>query len=122
MHLRRADAWLQVGEESGILYRRRLGLSPEQRAVMREQIASALAQIATLADRFGLSADDEDLGAAIAAQMSADWANLCDVRSDKLCRYGEVHPDLAHLLDADISALAERVAILANAGRGRGEP
>ena len=45
--------------------------------------------------------------------MSADWANLCDTRADKLRRYGEVDPRLAELLDADVDALAQLALSLA---------
>ena len=118
MHLRQADAWLQGGEERGILYRRSLDLSPEQRAAARAQIAAALAQIAVLAERFGLAAAEDELGATIASQMSVDWANLCDARSDKLRRYGEVDPRLADLLDVDLDRLAQLALSLAALGRG----
>ena len=117
MHLRQADAWLRGGEERGILYRRSLDLSPERRAAVRAQIAAALAQIAELAERFDLSATEDDLGATIASLMSVDWANLCDTRSAKLHRYGDVDPRLAGLLDADIDALAQRALAVAALGR-----
>ena len=116
-HLRQADAWLQGAEERGALYRRSLNLSPEQRAVARAQIAAALAQVTALAQRFGLTATEEDLGATIAAQMSVDWADLSDARSDKLRRYGDVDPRLADLLDADIDRLAQLALSLAALSR-----
>ncbi len=106
MHLRQADAWLQGEEERGILYRRSINRPPDQRAAARKQIAAALAQIAALVERFGLAATEDDLGTTITSQMSVDWANLCDTRSDKLRRYGEVDPRLPDLLDADIDRLA----------------
>jgi hypothetical protein len=105
--LRQADAWLLGGEEHGCLYRRSLDLAPERRAAARVQIAGALAQIAALAERFDLAVTEDDLGATIASQMSVDWANLCDTRSNKLRRYGEVDPRLAEFLDADVDALAQ---------------
>jgi hypothetical protein len=111
--LRRADAWLQGEGERGILYRRSLDLPPEGRAVARAQIAAALARIATLAEWFDLAVTEDNLGATIAAQMSVDWANLCDTRSDKLRRYGEVDPRLAEVLDADVEALAQLALSLA---------
>lgn len=117
MHLRQADAWLQGKEETGILYRRGLDLSPERRASARTQIAAALARIAVLAERFGLAVAQNDLGATIAAQMSADWANLCDTRPEKLCRFGEVDPRLRELLDAEIDSLAQLALSVAALGR-----
>ncbi|MCX7670855.1 MAG: hypothetical protein N2439_12375 [Anaerolineae bacterium] len=117
IHLRQIAAWLADGEEAGILYRRRLNLPAERRAALREQIALALAQIAALAERFGLTPAEESLESNMAALMSVDWANLCDLRSDKLRRYGEVDDRLADLLDADIAALAERALALATTCR-----
>jgi hypothetical protein len=122
MHLRQADAWLRGGEERGILYRRSLNLSPEQRAAARGQIAAALAQIAVLAERFGLANADEDLGAAIAAQMSIDWADLSDAHSGKLRRYGDVDFRLADQLDADLDLLAELALSLADISRDHQAP
>jgi len=107
MHLRQADAWLQGKEERGILYRRSLDLPPERRASARTQIAAALARIAVLAERFGLAVAENDLRATIAAQMSVDWANLCDTRPEKLRRFGEVDPRLPELLDVEIDSLAQ---------------
>lgn len=121
MHLRQIAAWLADGEEAGILYRRRLDLSAERRAAMREQIGLALARIAALAERFDLAPAEEPLESSITALMSVDWANLCDLRADKLRRYGEVDGRLAGLLDADIAALADHALALARAGRDTGE-
>jgi hypothetical protein len=122
MHLRQAMAWLEDGEETGILYRRRLTLPAERRAAMRRQIAVALALIAVLAERFNLAPAEEALEASIAAQLSVDWANLSDLRSDKLRRYGDVDPRLAALLDADIADLASRALALAAACRAEETP
>lgn len=104
--LRQADDWLQGNTQQGALYEQSLALSPDRRVVARALIRSVLDRIVNLVGRFGLAAADEDLGATIAAQMTMDWANLCDLRSDKLRRYGEVDPRLAELLDADVNALA----------------
>jgi hypothetical protein len=51
-----------------------------------------------------------------------DWANLSDLRSDKLRRYGDVAPRLADLLDADIAELAGRALALAAACRAGETP
>jgi hypothetical protein len=102
MHLRQADAWLRGEEERGILYRRNIHLPPAQRAAARAQSAAALAQIAVLAERSDRAAAEEDLGAAIDAQLSVDWANLSDGRSAKLRRCGEVDLRLADLLVEDL--------------------
>ncbi len=122
MHLRQADAWLQSDDERGILYRRGLRLSVEQRSAARNQIATALAGIASLAQRFGLTVAEEDLRTTIASQMGVDWANLCDLTAAKLRRYGAVQPGLADLLDADLAALAQQALALAALGQDRGAP
>jgi len=121
-HLRQADAWLQGHEEHGILYRRRLDLAPELRAAARVQVAAALTRVAALAERFDLLATEDSLTATIASQMSADWANLCDMRSDKLRRYGPVDPRLAETLDADIDALGQLALALTGLQRDDQKP
>ncbi len=112
--LRRAASWLEMPPEQGILYRRTLRLPPEARAAVRQSIAAALAEIAGLAQEFGLAPEEQDLATAIAAAMSLSWANLCDARSDKLRRFGDVHPALAEALDPRLEQLAELALSLAS--------
>ena len=38
--------------------------------------------------------------------MSVSWADLYDSHTHKLGRYGEVHPELAHVLDSKVQHLA----------------
>jgi hypothetical protein len=118
MHLREADAWLQGREERGILYLQRADLPAERCAPVRGQIAAALAQIAALTERLGLEAVAYDVGATISAQMSVDWANLCDTRSDMLRRYGDVDPRLSELLDPGIDALSQSALLVSALGQG----
>jgi hypothetical protein len=116
--LRRADAWLAGTEESGLVYHRTLALPPENRAAARIAISEALETLSSLAETFAVGCKEEDLVNHIRADMSASWTDLCDTRSEKLQRYGEVHPALAELLDPDIerlAALALRIAALMNA-------
>lgn len=105
--LRQCDEWIQGRTEEGALYRRRFAFSEERRMLVREQIAQALACIADLADRCSLSAQEEDAAAMLRAGFSASWAALCDVRADKLKRYGQVAPSLAQALDPSIETLIE---------------
>ncbi len=105
--LRQAEAWLQGAEEQGHLYHRMLTLSPEQGALAQQHIAEALHRIGDLARTLELSATNGDVAGYIRASLSESWANLCDIRSDKLRRYGAVHPDLAAVLDATVERLAE---------------
>ena len=119
--LRQADAWLDGSLDEGTLYRRVLHLPPETRAAAREKIAIALAQIAELAQAFGLEPQEQDLAATIAAAMSLSWASLCDTRSDKLRRYGDVDPRLEQALDPHVEGLADLALSLASLLRSNGE-
>jgi len=114
IELRQADAWLQAGSEEGILYRRVLRLSPEVRAAVREKVAAALAEVAELAGAFDLEQQEEDLAATMAAAMSLSWASLCDTRSDRLRRFGDVDPALREALDPRIERLADMALSLAS--------
>jgi hypothetical protein len=105
--LRQADEWLQGADETGILYRRKLRLQPERRAVARRHIAAALRQIAELSRQFDLQPVDDSPEATIVSEMSERWANLVDSRSDKLNRYGDVDPRLAQALDPSLDRLIE---------------
>lgn len=106
-HLRQADAWLQGGgQETGILYSRRLRLEPDLRAEARQVIASALEQLAELARQFDLTPVEEDLAAEIVGHMRIDWTDLKDVCSDGLKGCGAVDPRLAQELDPRLNRLA----------------
>lgn len=111
--LRRADAWLQGEEEHGRLYHRALTLPPERRAAARQQIAEALRLLDDLADTLALEAEKDDAARHIRAGLSESWANLCDARSEKLRRYGAVHPQLSRVLDRPIERLAEAALAIA---------
>jgi hypothetical protein len=110
--LRQADAWLQDSTETGILYRRELRLSPARRAAARQVVDTALHQIAAVTREFDLAAADYDPAAAIAGEMSVCWANLCDLRADKMKRYGPVDPGLTQTLDPYMDRLADLALLL----------
>ena len=120
--LRQADAWLQGVDETGILYRRRLRLPPERGVLARQHIAVALEQIAELAHQFDLEPVDNSPEATIMAEMSESWANLCDARSDKLKRYGEVDPLLSQALDPSMDRLIELTLELMSTVRNGATP
>lgn len=112
--LHQAEVWLQgAGEEAGLLYHRTLISPPERRALVQQQIAEALQLIATLQQTFQLEAEEDDLRRTIRAALSASWADLCDARSATLRRYGEVHPELAAVLDPAIERLAHLALAIA---------
>jgi hypothetical protein len=96
----------QAGQdETGILYRRRLSLSAAEQEKMRSLIASARQEIAALAERFQLEAEEEDGRHTAAAHLSYIWTMLEDIRPRKLKRYGEVDPALAESLEPGLDRL-----------------
>ena len=115
--LRQAEMWLQGRQITGILYRTSLRLSAERRAAILACIAEALEGVSRLAERFNLRPVDEPLENKIAAEMSINWANLIDTRSDKLRRYGPVDPKLQELLDPDMEHLAQLALAIASLAR-----
>ena len=111
--LRQVNTWLDGRQAEGILYRRQLHLMPAQRRAARKRIASALDEIAALAEKLGLEQEIEDPAGLIRGQMSIAYANLIDSQADKLKRYGEVHPDAATGIDPHIQRLAQAALELA---------
>jgi hypothetical protein len=105
--LREADRWLR-GEvfTTGLLYDARLQLSEERRKAALSQVAEALDIVARLGEQLALGSEEVDLGRRIAAVMSIHWANLWDVRSARLGRYGPTDPALATTLDPQVEHLA----------------
>lgn len=112
--LRRALEWLDGKNENGILYRETLRLSAPQRTEMRQAIEAALAEIATTSELLGLESAEQDAAGLIRGEMSVAWANLLDTRSKKLRGYGDVHPQLAKVLDPHILTLSNLAMQLAN--------
>jgi len=112
--LHQADAWLRGEEEHGRLYHRTLTLSPEQRQQARQRIDEALRVIDDLASRLNLEATYDDAGGHIRAGLSESWANLCDIRSQKLRRYGKVQPALSAVLDEPVEQLAQLALAIAS--------
>lgn len=110
--LRQVDAWLQITEEPGLLYRRSLRLSPERRAAARQCVAAALEQIGELAARFNLARQEENLATTINAMMRLDWCNLGEAYADKLKGCGPVDPRLEPMLDPHLDRLARLVLSL----------
>ncbi|MBN1933586.1 MAG: hypothetical protein JW934_02915 [Anaerolineae bacterium] len=106
--------WMRKDEETGILYCRRLVLSEEKRASIQSQVAEAIEHIGRLTARFDLRPQEEDATAMLRAGASVCWATLCDVRADKLKRYGQIDPRLTSALDPDIEALIDLSLSLAS--------
>jgi len=114
-HLRQADAWLQGnGVETGIMYYRTLRLSSAERTAARQLIAQGLEQVAELARRFDLQPTEDNLVAAIRAEMQLDWSDLSDTYADSLKRCGAVDPRLGPALDPGIAELSRLAMTLAH--------
>ena len=111
--LRQAAGWLQGAEANGILYRRKLDLSPARRQTALKRIAAALEQIAALSRKIGLEQEQDDPAGLIRGEMSENWANLIDTQSDRLKRYGDADPRLAETFDPAIQHLAQLALELA---------
>ena len=105
-NLRHALEWLNGREENGVLYNRKLNLSQSGREQVRQKINAALGLIESLSHKFDLHKDTSDAGSMLRGELTVSWANLLDRRAKKLVRYGDVHPELASILDSDIQNLA----------------
>jgi hypothetical protein len=117
--LRQIDAWLQITEETGLLYRRSLRLSPERRIAARQCVAAALEQISELAAKFNLASQHENLVATINAMMRLDGIDLGETYADKLKGSGAVDPRLGPALDSHLDRLAQLVFSLPDIVTGR---
>jgi hypothetical protein len=105
-NLRHTLEWLDGREENGILYSRTLNLPKENREQARQRIKAALGSIENLSRKFGLHKESSDAASMLRGELTVSWANLLDTRAKKLVRYGDVHPELASILDSDIQNLA----------------
>jgi hypothetical protein len=111
-YLRQLDHWLHGLEEDGILYRYKLDLLPEKRALMQQKIDRGLALVEELAQALQLEPEVIDLAGAVRGQMSESWANLIDSRAARLRRYGKVNPGLSQPLDPILDHLIQIAADL----------
>ena len=104
-HLRQAVHWLDGYSEEGLLYRRKLDLPRDNQEKARRKIEEALIIISDLVDQLDLLTEVENPARIIGGNMSLDWANLCDIQALKLLGSGDVHPDLAVILDQPVDQL-----------------
>ena len=113
-NLRRADAALKEAETNGILYQRKMLLSPEKRQAAQTLIDTAYKHIGALASTLGLEPELDNPAELIKGEMSESWANLLDSRSIKLKRFGKVDPRLEYVYDPTIQHLAQLALALAS--------
>lgn len=104
--LRHSLEWLDGYEEDGILYSRKLNLPEENRKQARQEIRVVLDMIENLSHKFDLQKESSNSAFMLRGELTISWANLYDVRASKLKRFGDVHPELASILDSDIQKLA----------------
>ncbi len=106
-NLPRAKEWLDGREENGILYYRNLKISEETKQQATQRIQAALELIEKLSSEFELDREFQSAASILQGDLTINWANLVDTKSNKLRRYGQVHPELGDMLDTDIQNLAE---------------
>jgi hypothetical protein len=111
-YLRQLDRWLQGLEADGILYKYKMDLLPQKRALMQQKITAGLALVEELAQALQLEPEIIDLVGSVRGQMSESWANLIDSRAARLRRYGEVDPGLAQPLDHVLDRMVQIAAYL----------
>jgi hypothetical protein len=111
-YLRQLNRWLHGLEEDGILYKYKMDLQPEKRALMQQKIDCGLALVEELAQTLQLEPEEIDLAGAVRGQMSESWANLIDTRAARLRRYGAVDPGLSQPLDPLLDRLVQIAADL----------
>lgn len=111
--LRQADAWLAGVPPEGALYRYTCRLPAARVAEIRAEIAAALRAIEDLARSLDAQPEEEPVERAAAALMTVSWADLCDVKTPRLARYGAVDNALEDWLDPRLDALAEHALRLA---------
>ena len=111
-YLRQLDRWLQGLEADGILYKYKMDLLPERRALMQQKIACGLDLVEELARAIKLEPEIIDLVGWLRGQMSESWDRQIDARAARLRRYGEVDPGLAQALDPVLDRLVQIAADL----------
>jgi hypothetical protein len=78
-----------------------------QNVVVIRNVVVVLGLIAKLSSEFELDKKFQSAASILQGDLTISWANLMDTKSNKLRRYGQVHPELGDALDPDIENLAE---------------
>lgn len=112
--LHRIERWLEEGEESGILYTRRLKLESATKKMIRKEVENSLSTIKSLAQKYGLERREESLNGHILGQLSICWADLFDTKSKRLKGYGKIDPAVVEEIDRDIESLSEKAMQIIN--------
>jgi len=97
-------------DERGRLYRRdRAPYSAEQRARIEAVVREIRAEIARVADTFGLASEEQDAARRIVGLLGITWEGLGDVRTGRLRGLGDVDPALREQLNPSIERLMDLV-------------
>ena len=93
-------------DEGGRLYRRdRAPYSAAQRARIEAVTVEIRAEIAHVADTFGLASEEQDAARRIVGLLGITWEGLGDVRAGRLRGLGDVDPALREQLNPSIERL-----------------
>ena len=79
---------------------------------MRPSIVEIRAEVAHVADTFGLASEEQDAARRIVGLLGITWEGLGDVRAGRLRGLGDVDPALREQLNASIERLMDLVVDL----------
>jgi hypothetical protein len=82
-------------------------LTERERALVGEKIAELLRLIASLSERFAVTAGSRSLRHGLDATLSIMWADLQDVKARALRNYGDTAPRLREQLDPLVDKIAD---------------
>jgi hypothetical protein len=118
---RHLSAVLQIAEERLLNSQRQLSgnasaaklleiendLTETERALVVEKISELLRLIASLSERFSVTARSRSLRHGLDATLSITWADLQDAKAAALRSYGETDPRLGEHLDPLVDKIAD---------------
>ena len=113
--LRRLRQRLQEGEEVGLFSHTADDLTAEEKTFLNGKIECLMASMIYLKNFFDLRHSHQELSLRGVMKAMAVYllVELEDVKSDRLKRYGEVHPELKQTLDLKLN---EMISILGEMG------
>ena len=116
--MRAIEARLAQPEERALTFEVRNDLTPAMVQVLREKIDEVYVLIRALRDRLALPPTVKSASRDALTGLMPLWVVLQESTSERLRRYGEVDPSLAHVLDPKIGALARLMVEMDAAARG----
>ena len=84
-------------------------LTETERAFVVQKISELLRLIASLSERFSVTARSRSLRHGLDATLSVTWADLQDVKERALRGYGETDPRLGEHLNPLVDSIADRL-------------